>query len=145
MRKTFWCVTCITVTCGMAFVGLVRAMAAPPPTEATEGERAAEPAPALSIAWQDTTLVYKSGVWELRIKYLQKGTRSEGQDGKLFKEQKAVEPKQAGALLDTPFGKLKHYGKQRRSLWDVTGWNFADKKQIKRSEHVKPTQASSAP
>jgi hypothetical protein len=77
--------------------------------------------------WEGSTLVYKEGIWKLDIKYLNKGTKIEGQDGVLFKNGKALKATKVDEVIETPIGTLKYYGK-RTSLskkWDVTGWNFA--------------------
>ena len=100
------------------------------------GCRAREPAPA-TIVWQGDILVRKAGEWRLEIAYLHKGTRSEGQHGELYLKDESVPPDKADdKALDTPFGKLKHYGAQRKRLWDTTGWNFADPKAIQPSGNV---------
>lgn len=83
--------------------------------------------PAKAKRWEGTTLVYKDAVWKLDIKYLNKGKKSEGQDGVLYKSGKLVRAKKIDEVLDTPLGTLKYYGK-RTSVSKpeaVTGWNFA--------------------
>ena len=104
---------------------------------------AAAPKPAdttgLKVAWEADTCVYSQGEWVLRITYSNKGTRSEGQDGELLKAGQPVKPSKEGEVLDTPLGQMKHYGAERKTLWANTGWNFADKKQIKASGQVKAT------
>lgn len=92
--------------------------------------------PAAGGGWDGDTYVHASGGWALRVQYLHKGTRSEGQDGVLLRDGQAVEPASPGEELDTPLGRLRHYGSERRNLWDVTGWNFADKAQVKPSQSL---------
>ena len=89
-------------------------------------------------SWEsENVCVYKKGEWVLRIEYLQKGSRSEGQNGILLKGgQAAVEEAEKGTVLETPLGKLKHYGAERKVRWGITGWNFADRSQVKRSSQV---------
>ncbi len=84
----------------------------------------------------ETVCSYKSGEWELQIEYLLKGSRSEGQDGKLLKGGKPVDPKKVGKEIETPLGKMKHYGTERKVKWAVTGWNFADRRKVKDSSRV---------
>ena len=94
--------------------------------------------PALTVRWEGDTLVYASADCQLRIDYLNKGTRSEGQAGTLVRAGQPVSPGASGEELDTPVGRLKHYGDERPQAWSLSGWNFADRKQIKRSEEVVP-------
>ena len=97
-----------------------------------QGGSSAENVSKVEAGWvSDTVYAYKSGEWELRIEYLQKGSRSEGQDGKLLKGGKAVDPQQSGREIETSLGKIKYYGSERRRAWDLTGWNFADRRRAK--------------
>ena len=87
--------------------------------------------------WEsDSVCVYKSGEWVLKIEYLLKGTRSEGQKGRLFKGGKEVKGKKKGDLLETALRKLKHYGDERKVSWAISGWNFAERSQVKPSSQV---------
>lgn len=96
-----------------------------------------------NVVWiSDTVCSYKCGEWELRIKYLQKGSRSEGQDGTLLKNGKEVDYTKSGNLLDTDLGKLRHYGTERKVAWALTGWNFADRRRVKNSAAVRETGKS---
>lgn len=108
--------------------------------ELLAAETMEEAQPEVSVRWDGDTCVYASGQWELRISYLLKGTRSEGQDGTLFLDGAPVEPKKEGESKDTPIGMLKHHGTERKMRWAVTGWNFADKKAIKASSAVQVTE-----
>ena len=94
--------------------------------------------PVTADRWEGSTLVYEVGDCRLNIEYLAKGSKSEGQDGVLYKNGKEVKARQKNETIDTAMGKLKYYGKRSLSnaLWDITGWNFADTSQIKRSEDV---------
>ena len=103
--------------------------------EATPAPKAANAE--VRVQWETNTLVYSQAEWVLRIQYLNKGTRSEGQDGVLLKNGQEVKPSKDGEVLDTALGQVKHYGTERKLLWDLTGWNFADKKRIKLSNLVK--------
>ncbi len=95
----------------------------------------------ITVSWiSETVCSYKTGEWELQIEYLLKGSRSEGQDGKLLKGSKPVDPKKLGKELETPLGKMKHYGIDRKVKWAVTGWNFADRRMIKDSSRVVVTE-----
>ncbi len=96
-----------------------------------------------AAVWEsDNVCVYKKGEWVLKIEYLHKGSRSEGQNGTLFKGGKAVEDNLKGDTLKTSLGKLKHYGNERNVRWALTGWNFADRSQVKRSEQVTAKEAT---
>ncbi len=92
----------------------------------------------LRVVWDGDVCVYAQAGWELRIEYLNKGTRSEGQNGVLRRRGQIVQASKDGETIEKPFGILKWYGTERKKLWDVTGWNFADRKRIRRSEQVKP-------
>jgi hypothetical protein len=93
--------------------------------------------PQIKAAWiSETVYSYKSGEWELQVEYLLKGTRSEGQDGKLLKDGKPVDSKLLGKEIDTPLGKMKFYGMERKVKWALTGWNFADRRLAKGSARL---------
>lgn len=87
---------------------------------------------------------YRAGEWTLELTYLNRGTRSEGQDGRLLKGGTPVEGKEKGQTLETPMGMLRFYGTERRQKWDNTGWNFADRRRIKRSDDL-PAPPATAP
>jgi len=76
-------------------------------------------------------LIGKDG-WYLVITYRAKGTRSEGQDGKLYRGLVPI-PGVSGQELDTPLGKMKYYGEKGVNLWDPTGWNYADKAEMEKN------------
>ena len=118
--------------------------ATPVPAEEPAASQAQKPADTEPrVSWQAAgTLVYSQGEWILLIHYTNKGTRSEGQDGILRKNGQDVKPSKDGEVLDTALGQIKHYGAERKPLWDVTGWNFADKKRIMLSSQVKTTAAN---
>jgi hypothetical protein len=88
----------------------------------------------VTAAWiSDTVYSYKFDGWELQVEYLLKGTRSEGQNGKLLKDGKPIDPKLTEKLLETPLGKMRYYGSERKTKWALTGWNFADRRKAKGS------------
>ncbi|MCJ7531950.1 MAG: hypothetical protein MUO64_13100 [Anaerolineales bacterium] len=95
--------------------------------------------PVMPNRWEGSTLVYEVGDWRLNIEYLQIGSRSEGQNGVLYKNGKEVKASQKNEIKKTPIGTLKYYGERGLSNrpWDNTGWNFSDTSLIKRSEDVK--------
>lgn len=70
--------------------------------------------------------ILRNGDWELRIEYLQKGTRSEGQRGTLFFQGKEVVGSGTTHEIETTLGALKFYGARPKSLWLPSGWNFKD-------------------
>lgn len=107
----------------------------PPPSSET---------PEMTFHWEDDVAVYQAGEWDLRIAYLQKGTRSEGQQGTLLRGGQPVPAPDSGDL-STPLGELKHYGDDRPTLWSVSGWNFADRKQIRRSEELLAAASAEIP
>lgn len=88
--------------------------------------------------WSGSTLIYQADVWRLNITYLHKGTKSEGQNGVLYKYGNEVKTPKMDTLMETSIGTLKYYGKRTAANhpWDVTGWNFADKSLIKNSKDV---------
>ena len=81
----------------------------------------------------DKTL--KKGSWELQIFYRNKGTRSEGQHGVLLYYDKPVQGTVVGEEKDTELGRMEYYGpeNEKQVPWAPTGWNFADKGNIKPS------------
>jgi hypothetical protein len=76
--------------------------------------------------------IISKGGWHLVIAYRAKGTKSEGQEGKLYRGLIPI-PGAEGQELDTPLGKMKYYGDKYVHLWDPTGWNYADKAQIEKN------------
>lgn len=119
---------------------------APPATEPAAPEGVAPVATAPVVAtpapqWNGDRLVYATNGWALTITYLNKGTRSEGQNGVLERDGQPVPAEAKDAQLETPLGTLKYYGTERPTLWSVSGWNFADRKLIKGSHVVAPPPA----
>jgi len=118
-----------------------------PPTTTAEDEATPADAPAAAVVtpplpyWDGDNCVYETNSWKLTVTYLQKGTRSEGQQGVLERDGQKVELDVVGAQLDTPLGTLKNYGPERPSLWSISGWNFADRKLVKSSRFVQPRPA----
>ena len=91
-----------------------------------------------NITWiAENVLSYRCDGWELRIKYLNKGSRSEGQDGVLLKDGKPVKAAGKGETVDTSLGRIKYYGSERNVPWALTGWNFADRRRAKNSADIK--------
>jgi len=98
----------------------------------------------LVATWEsDKVCVYKKGEWTLKVEYLHKGSRSEGQSGVLLRGDKPVTGKEKGDVLETSLGKRKHYGTERKVRGGRTGWNFADRRQVKRSSEVPAKPAAS--
>lgn len=68
----------------------------------------------------------------LLIEYNNKGTRSEGQNGKLF-----IDGKEKIGKLNDEFKineiSFKHYGVIKEQLWIITGWNYSDPRKVKYS------------
>jgi predicted secreted protein len=95
-----------------------------------------------TIQWEGDEAVYRFEPWEMRITYLNKGTRSEGQRGILKRSGQLVEPDETNLPVETPFGMVKHYGAERPQEWSVSGWNFSERRSIKRSEKVETTDSS---
>jgi hypothetical protein len=119
--------------------GLAFAESEKPVQAASDGAEATQP---LTATWaSDTVCVYTRDAWTLKVTYLRKGSRSEGQDGQLLKEGVVVEGKTVGETKMTSLGKLKYYGSKRKRLWDLTGWNFSDRRHVKSAKLV-PTQPS---
>jgi len=80
--------------------------------------------------------IYTNASWTLEITYLNRDTRSEGQQGRLLENGKPVNAEMGGESLDTPLGLIKYYGSERTRPWDVTGWNFADRRKIRRASEL---------
>jgi hypothetical protein len=101
----------------------------------------------LTATWEsDTVCVYARDSWTLKVTYLRKGTRSEGQDGQLLKEGVVVEGETVAETKKTSLGEMKYYGADRKSLWSLTGWNFSDRRRVKPSKlvPVKPSAEAKA-
>jgi hypothetical protein len=73
-----------------------------------------------------------SGDWVLNIYYRFRGSKSEGQHGRLFHNGELIEPQQVGEIIDTDLGQMKYYCRleDMELPWEPTGWNFADRKKI---------------
>ena len=67
-----------------------------------------------------------NGEWRLRIWYLSKGSRSEGQHGELWRGDRQIAPSEAGTTLVTSLGTMRDFGEERTVPWAVTGWHFDD-------------------
>ena len=81
---------------------------------------ASVPAP----VWDGDVLVYRTEAWELRVRYLHKGTRSEGMEGMLLRDGKEVPGGQGGDVMDTSMGRMVWRGASREQPWGRTGWLF---------------------
>jgi hypothetical protein len=93
--------------------------------------------------WRDgDVFAYHASEWVLEIKYLNRGTRSEGQEGQLRKGGTPVAADAIGQTQETPIGLLRYYGSERRKPWDLTGWNFADRRKVRRSAELPPHPAA---
>ncbi len=68
--------------------------------------------------------VRESGDYKLFIYFTAKGTRSEGIFGLLKVKDKEVIGKAEGDKINTPFGTYVWHGpiKERKQLWDRSGW-----------------------
>jgi hypothetical protein len=98
----------------------------------------------LAGAWiAKDVYVYTNKSWKLEISYLNMGTRSEGQHGVLYENNKPVTGTKKGASRVTPLGLLKYYGDERKQAWSLTGWNFADRRKVRGSESL-PAQENKA-
>ena len=124
-------------------MGAAVSMAGEPQPDGPAGNPAA--VASMTVRWEGDTAVYEADGWQLRIAYLFKGTRSEGQEGCLLHQGQPVEPSVPGEVRDTPVGILKHYGTERPWNWSNSGWNFAGREQIQRSEQVVPTAVLAEP
>ena len=69
---------------------------------------------------------------KLIIEYNNYGTRSEGQTGKLYVDDKEIIGKD-GEVTEVAGIKLRFYPKNQPQLWMTKGWNYADADQIKSS------------
>ena len=87
------------------------------------------------VSWDGDTAVYEDGGWALMIDYLNRGTRSEGQNGRLFHNGTEVQPSGV-EVLETPLGTLNHWGTGRQKAWDVTGWNFDAREKFRPSSLI---------
>lgn len=80
--------------------------------------------------------IYEHEGWTLEVTFVNPGTRSEGQQGRLLNDGKPVEAIDKGDSLLTPLGLVKYYGEERVRAWDLTGWSFADRRKVKRAEDL---------
>jgi hypothetical protein len=147
MKRTMMAVAGWCLGCAVAWGGDpgTDAPAAPAGCCGTKASACAAPKVTdVFVKWEGATLVYESAPCKLRIEYLQKGTRSEGQNGILLCAGAEVAGTAVGQTTNTPLGELKWYGTERKNLWDNTGWNFADKRLVKPSSLVKPSDEKKA-
>ena len=72
-------------------------------------------------------VVYQKGPWRLDIYINNKGSRSEGSMGRLYRNGKQIQGRE-GEIRETSIGKVKYNGSEasRRHLWDDTGWQMVD-------------------
>jgi hypothetical protein len=78
-------------------------------------------------------ILIEKGGWYLVITYYHKGTRSEHQEGTLYKGLKVIPAGKEGDTMDTPLGKMKYYGEKPASPGSPTGWNYEDKGEIEKN------------
>lgn len=68
--------------------------------------------------------------YELRIKVLHAGTRSEGQVGRLLLNGEEVTGHQVGTTIDVPVEagivRFVYLGDERPHLWSHSGWDIVD-------------------
>ena len=63
------------------------------------------------------------GDYRLEVRYLHKGTRSEGMEGRLyFKNEEVVG--EEGQTIKVEDITIKYYGKKREFMWSTSGWNL---------------------
>lgn len=67
-------------------------------------------------------VIRQFGNYRLEITYLNKGTRSEGMEGKLFANDLAIQGT-AGQVIMVDQVTLRFYGEKREFPWATTGWN----------------------
>lgn len=68
----------------------------------------------------------RAGAYELQVRTLHTGTRSEGRIGRLYCDGSEVHPSATGGRIevDTPTGTVVfvHVGDERPHLWSTSGW-----------------------
>ncbi|MFW5750828.1 MAG: hypothetical protein ACOCZK_04175 [Planctomycetota bacterium] len=88
-----------------------------------EGERPSASPDAPSDAKQATDAsTDDTAEWEYRVRFENKGTRSESRHGMLVKDGKPVLGKQKGETRETPIGTFRWQGLEKPVLWADTGW-----------------------
>lgn len=98
---------------------------------------------AVRPVWEPDCAVYEKDGWILLVDYLQMAPRSEGQVGWLFYQGSLLTTPESGGIVNTPLGRLRHWGTSRAHAWEVSGWNFADRAAIRSSTTLRG-QASNA-
>jgi hypothetical protein len=94
-------------------------------------------------SWKtDTVYVYQKDEWRLEVEYRAKGSRSEGQTGKLYKGAELVTGKK-GERKETPLGEMMYYGDEPKTRWSPVGWNFADRRKMRNSMQLPAKDESS--
>jgi hypothetical protein len=86
--------------------------------------------------WEGDTLVYRAPGWELRIQYTSRGTVYESQHGTLYRNGQEVQPAKPADKIETGLGWIQHYGERNRELSAPSGWHFAARDKIQRSQRV---------
>ncbi len=85
-----------------------------------------------SLLEEPADRLYSKGPWKLKIIYKERGTKSEGPHGILYKDGEMVDPPEPGKIIDTDLGILKYYAhlNETQMSWEISGWNFADQSLI---------------
>ena len=81
-----------------------------------------------SLAESPPDRTYLAGIWELRVVYKARGSKSEGSHGILIRDGEIIPPGEVGEILPTDLGPMKYYASPEDLIptWQVTGWHFAD-------------------
>ena len=77
-----------------------------------------------NIDWNKPDIQLSKGLWELKIFYIAKGTRSEGLHGVLYKNNMEKKANRLKEEIKTDLGEFIYYGdlKDRQHLFSLSGW-----------------------
>ena len=91
-------------------------------------------------------IVKTSGDYRISLYFIAKGTRSEGIHGTIHIKEVEVFGESAGQILNTPFGRYRWHGqlKNRKHLWDRTGWIPIDPGSISSSSNMNAAEQGAA-
>lgn len=66
--------------------------------------------------------VTRAGAYELRVRVVHRGTRSEGGVGRLFRDGVEVPGQEVGEVIDAGTRRFVYLGSDRPHLWSTSGW-----------------------
>jgi hypothetical protein len=66
--------------------------------------------------------VTRVGAYELRVRLVHRGTRSQGRVGRLYRDGVELPGREVGEVVDAGTRRFVFLGSDRPHLWSVSGW-----------------------